>query len=179
LTVEETNRATVARLTTILSGELPIQAGSEIIAPDVVAYVDGWQFEGINVWAHWIDYLRTRDRVVEPTLLVDELEVRSDARVTVRGRWQGTRDGHMATSNPGEATYRLVEGRIVEIWSTRTNYAFLCGEHLNYSWGFALELLRSQWWRLRVPRLDLLAGSWPQSATMPTPSVANVLLAGD
>src|SRR6188474_2717542 len=102
LTVEETNRATVARLTTILSGELPIHAGSEIIAPDVAVYVDDWQFEGINVWAHWIDYLRTRDRVAEPTLLVDELEVHPDAMVTVRGRWQGVRNGRVATSKQGE-----------------------------------------------------------------------------
>jgi len=179
LTVQETDRATVARLTTILSGELPIEAGSEIIAPDVVAYVDGWQFQGINAWAHWIDYLRSRDRVAEPTLLVDQLEVRPDARVTVRGRWQGMRDGRVVTSNPGEATYRLAEGRIVEIWSTRRNYSFLCGEHLNYSWGFALELLRSQLFRLRVPGLDLLEGSRPESVAMPTPSVANALFAGD
>lgn len=179
MTVEETNRATVARLTTILSGELPIQAGSEIIAPDVAVYVDGWQFEGINVWANWIDYLRTRDRVADPTLLVDELEVRPDARVTVRGRWQGVRDGCVATSKPGEATYRLSEGRIVEIWSTRSNYAFLCGAHLTYNWGFALELMRSQWWRLRAPRLDLLERSRTHSVTLSTPSVATALMAGD
>jgi hypothetical protein len=179
LTVEETNRATVARLTTILSGELPIHAGAELIAPDVAVYVDDWQFEGINVWANWIDYLRTRDRVAEPTLLVDELEVRPDAMVTVRGRWQGLRNGRVATSRQGEATYRLSQGRIVEIWSTRSNYAFLCGAHLTYNWGFALEMLRSQWWRLRVPRLDLVEPLRLQSITMPSPSVANALFAGD
>ena len=179
MTDAEANRATVARLMTILSGELPIQAGTEIIAPDVVAYVDGWRFEGINVWANWIDYLRTRGRVTEPTLLVDELAVLDGATVAVRGRWQGYRDGCVATSKPGAATYRLENGRIVEIWSTRTNYAFLCGAHVEYHWGLALELLRTQWWRLRVPRLDLLERSRTHSVTLSTPSIATALMAGD
>jgi hypothetical protein len=175
----ETNRATVARLTTILSGELPIHAGSEIVAPDVVAYVDGWQFEGINVWANWIRYLRSRGRVAEPRLLVDELAVHPDARVTLRGRWQGVRKGRVATSKPGAATYRLENGRIVEIWSTRSNYAFLCGAHVEYHWGLAYELLRTQWWRPRAPRLDLLAGAQTRSITLSTPNVATALMAGD
>jgi hypothetical protein len=164
---------------TILSGDLPIHAGSEIIAPDVVAHVDGWRFQGINVWANWIDYLRTRGRVSAPTLLVDELAVRPDARVTIRGRWQGTRDGRHATSKPGAATYRLENGRITEIWSTRRNYAFLCGAHVEYHWGLAYELLRTQWWRTRVPRLDLLGTSQTQSLTISSPSMANALLASD
>ena len=160
---------------TILSGELPIQAGSEIIAPDVVAYVDGWRFEGINAWANWIDYLRTRDRVAEPTLVLDEMEVHPDTRISIRGRWQGVRDERVLTSKPGVATYRLHNGRIVEIWSTRSNYAFLCGTHLEYFGGFAFELLRSQWYRRRVPRLDLLGSSHVQS-TLPTTRVATSLL---
>jgi len=160
----------------ILGGELPIQAGREIIAPDVVAYVDGWRFQGINVWANWIEYLRTRDRVAEPTLLVDELEVHPDARITVRGRWRGVSEGHVLTSKPGVATYRLAQGRIVEIWSTRTNYAFLCGAHLEHHWGFALELLRTKWWHLRVPRLDLQESFSPPSVSRPVPGLATAMM---
>jgi hypothetical protein len=179
LTEVETNRATVARLMTILSGELPIHAGAEIIAPDVVAHVDGWRFQGINVWANWIDYLRSRGRVAAPTLLVDELAVRPDAKVTIRGRWQGVRDGRVTTSKPGSATYRLENGRIAEIWSTRTNYAFLCGAHVEYHFGLAYELLRTQWWRTRVPRLDLLGSSQTHTLTLSTPSATAPMLAGD
>ncbi len=179
MTEEQTNRATVARLTSILSGELPIEAGSQIIAPDVVAYVDGWQFEGINVWANWIDYLRTRGRVAGPTLLVDDLTVHPDARVTLRGRWQGLRGGRIATSKPGAATYRLENGRIVEIWSTRSNYAFLCGAHVEHHWGLAYELLRTQWSRLRTPRLDLLDGTQTRSLTFSTSSGSTMSMAGD
>ena len=163
----------------ILSGELPVHAGSEIIHPDVVSHVDGWRFEGINVWANWIDYLRTRGRVTEPTLLVDDLAVLDHETVGVRGRWQGYLDGRVATSKPGAATYRLEHGRIVEIWSTRTNYGFLCGAHVEYHWGLALELLRTQWWRLRVPRLDLLEPSRTPSISFSTRSVETALVAGD
>lgn len=179
MTEIETNRATVARLMTILSGELPVHAGADIIAPDVVAHVDGWRFQGINVWANWIDYLRTRGRVAEPTLVVDELAVLPDARVTIRGRWQGKRDGRVATSRQGTATYRLENGRIAEIWSTRTNYAFLCGAHVEFHLGLAYELLRTQWWRTRVPRLDLLGSSTTRTMTLSSPSVATAMLASD
>ena len=176
MTEAEANRFAVARLMTILSGELPIETGSEIIAPDVVAYVDGWRFQGINVWANWIDYLRTRERVAEPTLVVDEMESHPDARVSIRGRWRGVRGDRVVTSKPGLATYRLEQGRIVEIWSTRSNYAFLCGAHVEYPGGFALELLRSQWYRLRVPRLDLLEPSRATPATLSTTGVATSML---
>src|SRR5512138_263289 len=176
LTEAETNRATVARLMTILSGELPIEAGSEIIAPDVVAYVDRWRFQGINVWANWIDYLRSRERVARPTLLVDELHVHDDARITVRGRWQGLRNRGVVTSKPGVASYRLENGRIVEIRSTRSNYAFLCGTHLEYPWGFAFELVRSQWRRRRAPRLDLLQRPSQHVAMRRTHGVATAMM---
>jgi hypothetical protein len=161
---------------TILSGELPIEAGSEIIAPDVVAYVDGWRFQGINVWANWIDYLRSRDRVAEPTLVVDELRVHPDSRVTISGRWRGVRDGRIVTSKPGAATYRLAHGRIVEIRSTRSNYTFLCGAHLEYRWGFAFELLRTRLSRLGAQRLDLLAPSRAHSVSRPTTGVATSMM---
>ena len=175
MTEADTNRSAVARLMSILSGELPIHAGSEIIAPDVIAYVDGWRFQGINTWANWIDHLRSRDRVGDLTLVVDELEVHHDARVTIRGRWQGVRDGRVVTSNPGTATYRLAHGRIVEIWSTRSNYTFLCGAHVEYRWGFAFELLRTRWSRVGTPRIDLLEPSRASSITRPTTGVVTSL----
>ena len=176
MTEEESNRSAVARLMSILSGELPIHAGSDIIASDVVAYVDGWRFQGINVWANWIDYLRTRDRVGDPTLVVESLEEHPDSRVTIRGRWRGVRDGRVLVSKPGAATYRLAHGRIVEIWSTRSNYTFLCGAHLEYHWGFAFELLRTKWARLGAPRLDLLEPSRADFVSRPTTGVATSLM---
>ena len=155
VTEPETNRAVVAKLMTILSGHTPIEVGVELLSPRVVAHVDGWRFEGINVWANWIQYLRTRGRMAEPTLIVDRIEMNRDATVTAHGRWAGMRDGRRMTSQPCRASYRLAEGRIVEIWSTRRNYAFLCGRHLEYRAGLALELLRAHRWKQSAPQLDL------------------------
>ena len=177
MTEAEANRATVARLMTILSGHAPIESGTEFMAPDVVANVDGWRFQGINVWANWIHYIRTRERVAAPTLLLDDLVVERDATVTARGRWSGVREERLVTSKPGVARYALVEGRIVEIWSTRRNYAFLCGAHVAYRAGFVAELLRAKRWKARVPQLDLTNGTRVQPRYFRTPAMTGAVWA--
>jgi hypothetical protein len=120
-------------------------------------HVDGWTFEGINTWASWIRYIRDRGRVAQPVVLVDEIVVESDGAVTVRGRWSAMRGGRQVSSSVCTARYRFSEGRIVEVWSTKTNYTFLCGWHLFCHVGFALELLRARRWKTRVPQFDLTA----------------------
>ena len=172
----ERNRATVARLIAILSGEAAIETGAEFVAHDVVAYVDGWRFQGINVWANWIHYIRTRERVASPTLLLDALHVEHDGTVSIRGRWRGVRGGRPVISKTGAAKYRLVDGRIVEIWSTRRNYAFVCGAHTESHAGFAVELLRAWWWKSTAPQLDLTDGR-KQSVGFLAPATAQ--FAGD
>ena len=175
MTEAERNRSVVARLMTILSGDTPIETGIELMVPNVVAHVDGWRFEGINVWANWIQYLRTRGRVAEPTLQLEELAVESDASITARGRWKGFRDDRPVTSHLCVARYRLTGGRIEEIWSTRRNYALLCGAHVEYRGGFALELLRVQQWKRRAPQLDLLGRARPRPRSLPTLAAADSL----
>lgn len=154
---------------TILSGDTAIESGVELLSPQVVMHVDGWGFEGINVWANWIQYLRTRGRLAEPTLIVDRLEVHADATVTAHGRWVGVRDGCRMTSPPCRARYRIVDGRIVEIWSTRRNYAFLCGGHVEYQLGLALEFLRVRQWKKSRPQLDLTDQGSAASAAVGSP----------
>ena len=50
MTETETNRAAVTAVMAILSGAAPIESGADLFAPDVVCNVDGWRFQGINVW---------------------------------------------------------------------------------------------------------------------------------
>lgn len=158
MTEAETNRAAVAGVMAILSGAAPIENGADLFAPDVVCNVDGWRFQGINVWANWIKYVRTRGRVTGLTVLLDELVDETDGTVTARGRFSGMRDGRQIISKPCSARYRLVNGRIVEVWSTRLNYAFMCGSHLWCHVGFIIELLRASRWKARTPQLDLTTG---------------------
>ena len=179
MTEAERNRATVTRLLDILSGNSPIESGVDLIAPDVVANVDAWRFQGINVWANWIQYLRTRGRVEALTLFVDRIEVESDATVAVRGCWSAMRGEHRVFSKSCSARYRLENGRIVEIWSTRRNYAFICGAHAERHAGFAVELLRAWWWKKRAPQLDLTDGAQAQHVSFLAPVMTDPVFAGD
>jgi hypothetical protein len=179
LTEAERNRATVTRLLDILSGVSPIESGVELIAPDVVANVDAWRFQGINVWANWIKYLRTRRRVDRLTLFVDRIVVESDATVTVHGCWSAMRGEHRVFSRLCSARYRLENGRIVEIWSTRRNYAFMCGAHVERHAGFTVELLRAWWWKTRVPQMDLLGAPRAEPVSYRGAVMADPVFAGD
>jgi hypothetical protein len=161
----------------ILSGAAPIEAGIDLMAPDVVAHVDGWHFQGINVWANWIQYLRTRGRVDDLTLIVDALAANADATVTARGRWSAVRGDRRVISKSCAATYRVDAGRIVEIWSTRYNYALICGRHVERRSGFAAELLRAWWWKTRAPQLDLTAHPRAPSLSFLSQPVSGGLLA--
>lgn len=172
----EASHAVVAKLMTILSGDTPIEAGAELLSPKVVAHVDGWRFEGINVWANWIQYLRTRGRLAEPTLIVDRIETNPDATVTAHGRWAGIRDGCLMTSRPCHARYRVADGRIAEIWSTRRNYAFFCGRHLETRLGLAFELLRARRWKRNTPQLDLTThGRAPHASFVVPPRMSGLV----
>jgi hypothetical protein len=169
----------VTRLLDILSGVSPIESGVELIAPDVVANVDAWSFQGINVWANWIKYLRTRSRVDGLTLFVDRVVVESDETVTVRGCWSAMRGEHRVFSKLCSARYRLENGRIVEIWSTRRNYAFMCGAHVERHVGFAVELLRAWWWKSRTPQIDLAHDPQVEPVSYRGPVMAGPVFAGD
>ena len=177
MTETERNRATVTRLIDILSGKSPIECGVELIAQDVVANVDGWRFEGINVWANWLLYLRTRGRVDELTLFVDQLAVNRDGTVTVRGCWSAMQGERRVFSKSCSARYRLEHGRIVEIWSTRRNYAFMCGAHTEWRAGFAVELLRAWWWKTQAPQLDLSGDAPVQQVAFLSPAMADAFAA--
>ena len=179
MTEAERNRATVTRLLDILRGESPIESGADLIAQDVVANVDSWRFEGINVWANWIQYLRTRGRLDALTLFVDQVVTHDDSTVTVRGCWSAMRGEHRVFSKLCSARYRLENGRIVEIWSTRRNYAFMCGAHVESLAGFATELVRAWWWKTRVPQMDLMGAPRAEPVSYRGPVMAGPVFAGD
>jgi hypothetical protein len=151
--------AAVARLMTILGGDTPVEAGAELIHPDVVANFDGWRFQGINLWAGYIRYLRCRPGISQLRLVMERIQANPDGTVTAAGRWHALRRGVHAVSNLGVATYRFEGGKIVEIWTTRRNYLLLFGPWLKYRWGLAWMLFRLGRWQDRVPQLDLRAAA--------------------
>jgi hypothetical protein len=163
----------------ILSGAAPIESGVDLLAPDVMINVDAWRFQGINVWANWIRYVRTRGRVTDLTVLLDALESNRDGTITARGRFTGMRGNERLYSKPCTARYRFENGRIAEVWSTRRNYEFMCGGHLWCYIGFAIELLRASRWKARTPQLDLTRGVLAPANAYPSPALATGLIGAD
>jgi SnoaL-like domain len=164
----------------ILSGAAPIESGADLLAQDVVCNVDAWRFQGINVWANWIRYVRTRGHVTDLTVVLDELVTNPDGTITARGRFTGMREGRRLVSKPCVARYRFEHGRIAEVWSTRLNYEFMCGGHLWCYVGFAIELWRASRWKARTPQLDLTSGVRIPSNAYDSPAMTSpVLVAGD
>jgi hypothetical protein len=125
--MEHAGKTTIIRLLQIVAGKAPIPHGVELIAQDVVIHMDGHTFQGINTWAVWISYIRTRGRVADLDVEVQRMVSNADGTLTAHGRWKAQQQGKEVYSRDVWARYRVVDGVVVEIWTTRTNYAFMVG----------------------------------------------------
>jgi hypothetical protein len=153
--MEDTGTATIDRLMGILAGTTPLSHGVEIIAQDVVIYMDGHTFRGINTWAAWLHYMRIRSRVADFDVQVDELVTNADGTISAYGRWKGQVKGSPVYSPPVWAHYRVVEGKVVEIWTTRTNYVFMLGPLMRTQAGHLLIMLHLFFWAKTAGGPDL------------------------
>ena len=156
--MDEAGKATVFRLIEILAGRAPITQAPEIMAQDVVSHMDGYTFRGINTWANWLSYVRTRSRVGSPDLETDRLVMNEDGTITAYGRWKGRKDGEPVLSPEVWARYRVLDGKVVEIWTTRTNYVFILGPLMRTRAGLLLVMLHVFIWSRFSGRLDLQTG---------------------
>lgn len=144
--MEEAGKATISRLLQIVAGKTPIPHGVELVAQDVVIHMDQHTFQGINTWATWISYIRTRSRVADLDVEVDRLVSGVDGTITAHGRWKARRQGEEVFSREVWARYRVVDGVVVEIWTTRTNYAFMLGPIMRTRAGHLLVMLHVFFW---------------------------------
>ena len=144
--MEEADKTTISRLLRIVAGKAPIPHGVELMAQDVVIHMDGHTFYGINTWANWLSYLRTRSRVADLDVEVDRLVSNADGTITARGRWKARRQGEEIFSREVSARYRVVDGIVVEIWTTRTNYVFVLGPLMRTRAGHWLVMLHVCFW---------------------------------
>jgi hypothetical protein len=157
--MDESGKETISRLIEILAGRTALSQASEIIAQDVVSHMDGHTFRGIEVWASWLSYIRTHSRVGPPDLETDRLVTNDDGTISAYGRWKGCVGGEPALSTEIWARYRVVQGKIVEIWTTRVNYVFLLGPIMNSRAGLVLVMLRMFLWSLTSGKRDVVSES--------------------
>jgi hypothetical protein len=162
--------ATIMRLMGILAGRTPITEGVDIIAQDVVSHMDGFTFRGINTWANWLRYIRTRSRVADLDLVVDRLVRNDDGTITAYGNWKAQDQGETIRSKEVWARYRVVDGKVVEIWTTRTNYIFMLGPIMRTRAGLIAVMLHVFFWGRDSRRLDLRLA--PESAGSGSPKLA-------
>jgi hypothetical protein len=161
--MEDEGKALVSRLMGILAGNTPIPQGVDIIAQNVVAHMDGIKFHGINTWANWIRFIRTRGDLDGLELVVDRLVTNDDGTITAFGNWKAHKNGEEIVSNELWARYRIRNGRIVEIWTTRTNYVFMLGPIMSSRTGQLMYMVHMYFWGRDSRRLDLRLA--PEAAT--------------
>lgn len=123
----QANEAVVLRLADVISGRLPLDTVDELLDPAVVNHLDGIRVNGTRTWKTWLTFLRARPQTPGLELVDAATRLEPDGRITLTARWRaGGR-----TSEPVDATYRVRGGRIQEIWTKSSNYAFILGRVMN------------------------------------------------
>jgi hypothetical protein len=69
----------------------------------------------------------------------------ADGTYTLVGEWTGEYQGKPVVSDPISATYRIRDGKIIEIRTTRTNYSFFFSI-MRYHVGLWIVVLYMMFW---------------------------------
>ncbi len=139
------DHAVVAHLLAAIGGDAPLATVVHLLAPDVICHMDHFTVRGADAWVDWVEFLRSRS-VERLNVAVERLETGADGIITAFG---GLTAGPGGTSAPrgGSARYRVVDGRIVEIWTSRWNYEAIFGAKVHHPLSWLLVLARMALWR--------------------------------
>ena len=142
------DQAVVARLLAAVGGDVPLSEAVHVLAPDVVCHMDQFTARGTDAWIDWVRFIRSQG-VENLKVDIERLETGADGIITAFG---GLTAGHGKKSGPsgGSARYRVVDGRIVEIWTSRWNYETIFGPRVRRPLSWLLVLARMALWR-RLP----------------------------
>ena len=153
------DQGVVARLLAAVGGDAPLTEAVHLLAPDVVCHMDQFTARGADAWIDWVEFIRSRG-VEDLKVEVERFETGADGIITAYG---GFTAGLGGTSAPrgASARYRVVDGRIVEIWTSRWNYEVIFGPKVHHPLSWMLVLVRMALWR-RVSRRNA-ARSNPRS----------------
>lgn len=151
----------VARLLAVIGGDAPIREAERLLAPDVICHMDRYTTRGVDVWFDWLEFIRARC----PDGLFAQVEryvTHPDGTVTAFGCLRrGNRAEARTTPCQGEVKYRIDNGRVAEIWTTRENYEIIFGAKVRHSLSWLLVLLELAVWR-RLPSRRVARRSHPR-----------------
>ena len=137
----------VLALVRVISGDTPGHAAREILDPMVQMHMDSSEYCGIDIWYRWIHLIRNCGRIdgLRLTHCQVQCDVRQPGLVHLSARWRGTirSRGSHAESPLVAASYLVYDGRIKELWSTKSNYEFIFGRWISYHLCFNAFLLWS------------------------------------
>jgi hypothetical protein len=142
------DEALVARLIDVIGGRVPMSEAEHLLAPDVVSHMDGYTVRGTAVWIDWLAFLLSKAKG-SVTVEVDRMVTGRDGRITVFGWLQAPHTADSARRQH-RATYRVENGRIAEIWTTRGNYEMIFGPKVRHPVRWLFVLVEMAVWR-RLP----------------------------
>jgi len=134
------DEAVIRALVEVLSGRAPLSDGEALLAEDVLCHLDGLAFRGRGAWRTWIAFIRSRPGIADLGTRVESIGLDADGRIVLSGRWTADKGGTRCVSAIATAAYRIENGRIAELWSTRTNYTFMLGHRVRRWPGCLLAL---------------------------------------
>ena len=137
--------ALVARLLASIGSDAPPTEVVHLLAPGVICHMDRFTVRGADAWVDWVEFLRSRG-VGNLKAEVERLETGADGIITAFGGLT-TGSGGASAPSRGSARYRVVDGRIVEIWTSRWNYEIIFGPKVHHPLRWLLVLVRMALWR--------------------------------
>jgi hypothetical protein len=142
------DEALVARLVEVIGGAAPLSEAERLLAPDVISHMDRFTVRGIGVWMDWLEFLLSKSGG-GVTVDVGRMVTNADGSITVFGVLRPARSP-LSSRQEHQATYRVQDGRIAEIWTTRGSYEMIFGPQVRHPVRWLFVLLEMAVWR-RLP----------------------------
>ena len=138
----------MARLVDVIGGRAPMSEAEQLLAPDVVSHMDGFTVTGTGVWLDWLGFLLSKS---DGSVTVDlhRLVTNADGSITAFGGLRPARSP-LSCRQEHQASYRVENGRVAEIWTTRGNYEMIFGPKVRHPVRWLFVLLEMAVWR-RLP----------------------------
>lgn len=119
------DHATLNHLVQILDGSKDISEIDQVLHTVTLIHVNNYKIDTTQEeWMAWVTFLKEKGRVSNVGCTRTEIKQNVDGTYTLVGEWTGEYKGKSVVSDPISATYRLHDGKIVELWTTPKNYIF-------------------------------------------------------